>query len=80
MADFVETKVAEIRDAVGARDRVLMGLSGGVDSSVAAALIHRAIGDRLNCVFVDTGLLRAGERERMEETFAGALGIPLQRR
>ena len=43
-----------------------MGLSGGVDSSVAAALIHRAIGDRLTCVFVDTGLLRAGERDRME--------------
>ena len=64
-AAFVETKLAEIRARVGAGGRVLMGLSGGVDSSVAAVLIHRAIGDRLKCVFVDTGLLRAGERERM---------------
>jgi GMP synthase (glutamine-hydrolysing) len=62
---------------VGTGGRVVMGLSGGVDSSVAAVLIHRAIGDRLKCVFVDTGLLRAGERERMETVFAGRLGIPL---
>jgi GMP synthase (glutamine-hydrolysing) len=54
-----------------------MGLSGGVDSSVAAALIHRAVGDRLHCVFVDTALLRAGERQRMEAVFAGQLGIAL---
>ncbi len=78
MAGFVETKLKEIRDRVGAGDRVIMGLSGGVDSSVAAALIHRAIGDRLTCVFVDNGLLRAGERERMEATFADRLGIPLR--
>jgi GMP synthase (glutamine-hydrolysing) len=77
MASFVETKVAEIRARVGPEDRVLMGLSGGVDSSVAAVLIHRAIGARLKCVFVDTGLLRAGERERMEKTFARELGIDL---
>src|SRR5512146_162101 len=76
-AAFVETKLAEIRTRVGDEGRVLMGLSGGVDSSVAAALIHRAIGDRLKCVFVDTGLLRAGERERMETVFAGRLGILL---
>ena len=76
-AAFVETKLAEIRARVGNDGRVLMGLSGGVDSSVAAALIHRAIGDRLKCVFVDTGLLRAGERERMETVFAGRLGIAL---
>ncbi|MGA8059909.1 MAG: glutamine-hydrolyzing GMP synthase, partial [Candidatus Binataceae bacterium] len=76
-AAFVETKLAEIRTRVGSDGRVLMGLSGGVDSSVAAALIHRAIGDRLKCVFVDTGLLRAGERERMETIFAGRLGIAL---
>ena len=63
--------------ASAATASVLMGLSGGVDSSVAAALIHRAIGDRLKCVFVDTGLLRAGERERMETIFAGQLGIAL---
>ncbi len=78
MANFVETKLAEIRKQVGPTDKVLMGLSGGVDSSVAAALIHRAIGSRLHCVFVDTGLLRAGERERMENTFAGQLGIDLK--
>jgi GMP synthase (glutamine-hydrolysing) len=78
MTSFVETKLAEIRQQVGPTDKVLMGLSGGVDSSVAAALIHRAIGARLHCVFVDTGLLRAGERERMENVFAGQLGIDLK--
>jgi len=55
-----------------------MALSGGVDSSVAAALIHRAVGDRLHCIFVDTALLRAGERQRMEQVFAGQLGIALK--
>jgi len=74
---FAASKMAEVSARVGANDRVLMALSGGVDSSVAAALIHRAIGDRLRCVFVDTGLLRWGERERMETEFAGRLGIPL---
>jgi GMP synthase (glutamine-hydrolysing) len=77
MANFVEPKVAEIRARVGRDERVLMGLSGGVDSSVAAALIHRAIGERLHCVFVDTALLRAGERQRMEEVFARQFGIDL---
>jgi GMP synthase (glutamine-hydrolysing) len=77
MANFIETKVAGIRATVGPHDRVVMGLSGGVDSSVAAALIHRAVGPRLHCVFVDTGLLRAGERQRMEAVFAGQLGIAL---
>jgi GMP synthase (glutamine-hydrolysing) len=78
MANFIESKVGEIRARVGAQDRVVMGLSGGVDSSVAAALIHRAVGERLKCVFVDTGLLRAGERERMERHFAHAIGIDLR--
>jgi len=77
MTGFVESQVAAIRARVGEHDRVLMALSGGVDSSVAAALIYRAIGDRLKCVFVDNALLRAGERERMEETFAHRLGISL---
>jgi GMP synthase (glutamine-hydrolysing) len=77
MASFVESKTAEIRARVGGKDRVLMGLSGGVDSAVAAALIHRAVGDRLKCVFVDTGLLRAGERQRMERAFARQLGLDL---
>ncbi|HKD68059.1 MAG TPA: glutamine-hydrolyzing GMP synthase [Candidatus Binataceae bacterium] len=78
MANFIETEVAEIRDIVGPNERVLMALSGGVDSSVAAALIHRAVGDRLHCIFVDTALLRAGERQRMEQVFAGQLGIALK--
>jgi GMP synthase (glutamine-hydrolysing) len=77
-ANIVETSVAEIRARVGEHDRVVMGLSGGVDSSVAAALIYRAIGSRLACVFVDTGLLRAGERERMENVFARQLGLELK--
>jgi GMP synthase (glutamine-hydrolysing) len=78
MAGFAATKIDELRKQVGRNDRVLMGLSGGVDSSVAAALIYRAIGERLHCVFVDTGLSRARERERMENSFARGLGIPLK--
>jgi GMP synthase (glutamine-hydrolysing) len=78
MANFVENKTAEISARVGPRERVVMGLSGGVDSAVAAALIHRAVGDRLKCVFVDTGLLRAGERDRMENVFARQFGIDLK--
>ncbi|HYA36369.1 MAG TPA: glutamine-hydrolyzing GMP synthase [Candidatus Binataceae bacterium] len=78
MENFVDTKIREIRARVGEHDHVVMGLSGGVDSSVAAVLIHRAIGDRLDCVFVDTGLLRWGERERMENVFARQLGIHLR--
>jgi GMP synthase (glutamine-hydrolysing) len=78
MAGFAVTKIEAVRKQVGPSGRVLMGLSGGVDSSVAAALIYRAIDERLYCVFVDTGLLRAGERERMENTFGRGLGIPLK--
>jgi GMP synthase (glutamine-hydrolysing) len=78
MANFVESELGTIRDRIGNRDSVLMALSGGVDSSVAAALIHRAIGNRLKCVFVDTALGRAGERERMEATFASRLKIGLR--
>jgi GMP synthase (glutamine-hydrolysing) len=78
MASFVENQLVVIRDRVGPRDQVLMALSGGVDSAVAAALIYRAIGERLKCLFVDNALLRAGERTRMEESFAHRLGIPLK--
>ena len=56
---------------------MICGLSGGVDSSVAAALVHRAIGDQLTCIFVDTGLLRLHEREQVERTFRANLGIEL---
>ncbi|MDX1374123.1 MAG: glutamine-hydrolyzing GMP synthase [Burkholderiales bacterium] len=69
MPDYVSEAVAAVRAQVG-RDEVILGLSGGVDSSVAAALIHKAIGDQLTCVFVDHGLLRLGEAAQVLETFA----------
>jgi GMP synthase (glutamine-hydrolysing) len=74
MADYVAEAVAAIRGQVGAEE-VLLGLSGGVDSSVAAALIHKAIGDQLTCVFVDHGLLRLNEAEQVMDTFARNLGV-----
>ncbi len=73
---FIEGHVADIARRVG-EARVIAGLSGGVDSAVAAALVHRAVGDRLTCIFVDTGLLRHGEREQVERTFRRHLEIPL---
>src|SRR5258706_2673862 len=74
MPDYATEAIARIRAQVG-DEEVLLGLSGGVDSSVAAALIHRAIGDRLTCVFVDTGLLRLNEAEQVMQTFARNLGV-----
>lgn len=74
MPSFVDEAVEKIRAQVGS-DEVILGLSGGVDSSVAAALIHRAIGDQLTCVFVDHGLLRFKEGEQVMETFAKHLGV-----
>ena len=76
MADFIGTQVRDIRERVG-KDRVILGLSGGVDSSVAAVLIHQAIGDRLQCIFVDNGLCRKHEGQRVETTFRGYFKIPL---
>jgi len=76
MDAFVEETTAAIRAQVGDA-RVVCGLSGGVDSSVAAALVYRAIGDQLTCIFVDNGLLRLGEREEVEGIFRETLGIPL---
>jgi GMP synthase (glutamine-hydrolysing) len=73
---FIDDEVAKIAQQVG-KSRVICGLSGGVDSSVAAALVHRAIGDQLTCIFVDTGLLRLHEREQVERTFRAHLGIDL---
>ena len=88
MASFGEAAVAKIRAQVGAEEsgsgggdaggRVILGLSGGVDSSVAAALILKAIGTRLTCIFVDNGLLRSGERAQVESLFAGAFHADLR--
>lgn len=75
--DFIKHSVSEIRKIVG-KSRVLLGLSGGVDSSVAAALLHKAIGKQLTCVFVDNGLLRAGEREQVESLYARNFKIDLR--
>lgn len=74
---FIDEAVRRIRDQVGEDGRVICGLSGGVDSAVAALLIYRAIGDRLTCIFVDTGCMRAGEPAQVVETFRTHLGIPL---
>jgi GMP synthase (glutamine-hydrolysing) len=72
----IDAQIATIRDQVGAK-RVLCGLSGGVDSAVAAALVQRAVGDQLTCVFVDHGLLREGEAEQVERDFVAATGVRL---
>ncbi|MBI4203991.1 MAG: glutamine-hydrolyzing GMP synthase [Betaproteobacteria bacterium] len=74
MPDYIEESVGRIRSEVG-REEVVLGLSGGVDSSVAAALIHRAIGRQLTCVFVDNGLLRLNEAEQVMQTFSRNLGV-----
>jgi GMP synthase (glutamine-hydrolysing) len=76
-ASIIEEQVAAIRAQVGDAT-VICGLSGGVDSAVAAALVHRAIGDQLTCVFVDHGLLRAGEAEQVEKDYVSATGIRLK--
>jgi len=74
MPDYLDEAVGRIRSQVGA-EKVILGLSGGVDSAVAAALIHRAIGDHLTCVFVDTGLLRLNEADQVTQTFSRNLGV-----
>ena len=75
-ANIIEEQVAAIRAQVGGK-RVICGLSGGVDSAVAAALVQRAVGDQLTCVFVDHGLLRAGEAEQVERDYVAATGVRL---
>ena len=74
MPDYVNEAIARVRAVVGG-DEVILGLSGGVDSSVVAALLHKAIGDQLTCVFVDNGLLRLNEGAQVMETFARNLGV-----
>jgi GMP synthase (glutamine-hydrolysing) len=76
MAEYRQTKIAEIRQQVG-KGKVICGLSGGVDSAVAAVLIHEAIGDQLTCVFVDHGLMRKGEAEQVVSLFRNSYNIPL---
>ena len=78
-AHIVEDAIARVKAQVG-KDKVLLGLSGGVDSSVLAALLHRAIGDQLTCVFVDNGLLRLNEGDQVMEMFARNMGVKVLRR
>ena len=78
MPEFAPQAIARIREQVGSEE-VILGLSGGVDSAVAAALIHKAIGDQLTCIFVDTGLLRLGEGDEVMATFAEHMGVKVDR-
>ncbi len=77
MVNIVEEQIERIREQIGDSGRAICGLSGGVDSAVAAAVVQRAIGDRLTCVFVDHGLLRKGEAEQVERDFVAATGVNL---
>src|SRR5205807_6973748 len=77
MRSYIEQAVEQIRTQVG-EEKVILGLSGGVDSSVAAALIHKAIGDQLTCIFVNNGVLRGREAEVVREVFGRHFKIKLQ--
>jgi GMP synthase (glutamine-hydrolysing) len=78
MVNIVEEQIEKIRAQIGERGRAICGLSGGVDSAVAAAIVQRAIGDRLTCVYVDHGLMREGETEQVERDFVAATGVDLK--
>ena len=77
LTTWIEDTVEKLKGQVG-DDEVVLGLSGGVDSSVAAVLLHKAIGPRLHCIFVDNGLLRWREAEQVEEMFHAKLGLDLR--
>ena len=77
MANVLEEQIQIVKEKVGETDHVICALSGGVDSCVAATLVHKAIGDRLHCCFVDNGLLRYKEAERVMEMFKGELHLPV---
>ncbi|MBL3926338.1 GMP synthase (glutamine-hydrolyzing), partial [Bacteroides thetaiotaomicron] len=76
-ANIAEELIATVREQIGPEGRAICGLSGGVDSAVAGAIVQRAIGDRLTCILVDHGLLRAGEREQVEKDFVASTGARL---
>ena len=78
MVNIVEEQIEKIRTQIGDRGQAICGLSGGVDSAVAAAIVQRAIGDRLTCVYVDHGLMRKGETEQVERDFVAATGVDLR--
>jgi GMP synthase (glutamine-hydrolysing) len=78
MENFIESSIADIKAKVAPDERVILGLSGGVDSSVAAVLLHRALGDRLHCIFVDNGLLRKDEAAQVVETFGSHYAMNLR--
>src|SRR4051794_16859957 len=78
MVNIVEEQIEKIRAQIGERGQAICGLSGGVDSAVAAAIVQRAIGDRLTCVYVDHGLMRKGETEQVERDFVAATGVDLK--
>jgi len=78
MVNIVEEQIEKIREQIGDRGQAICGLSGGVDSAVAAAIVQRAIGDRLTCVYVDHGLMRQGETEQVERDFVAATGVDLK--
>ncbi|MEN8706102.1 MAG: glutamine-hydrolyzing GMP synthase [Nocardioides marinisabuli] len=78
MVNIVEEQIESIRAQIGERGQAICGLSGGVDSAVAAAIVQRAIGDRLTCVYVDHGLMRSGETEQVERDFVAATGVDLR--
>jgi len=77
MRSFIERKIEQVRDQVGDKE-VILGLSGGVDSTVSAVLLHKALGKKLHCIFVDNGLLRKGEVERVEKLFKKNIKLDLR--